>query len=382
MCVCVVGGVAGMDEVAGPSAGGGEDNLDQLRETIRQLSMERDRLALRAAGAAAITEVPYDTATLGPATTRVVHIARERPCPKFSGNGAEDPLEVDEWIEEVRRCWEGRDLSQAEQVIFIRDHLTGNARAELEFHPPGVRAHPDQVFSLLVEHFKCPKSYVTTLAQFYQRHQRAGESAREYSYALKRLMDLVGRKIPGGLADSDRLLRDQYVVHLRDAALRRALDQRVAVTPSLTFGEARAFAVQWEGSRPPVGTEGRVAAPPQDVEAASCRVETPPAAASGPPPSPAALRELTELVQHLGRLVERLVEGGAGGRSPAPKAGPRHSRVPDGERACFRCGAPGHIARWCPAPSPPAKQNPPSAAATRAVEATAPVAAGNDPPLV
>ena len=160
--------------------------LEALREQVRQLHLERERYQLQcredSESSSGESAAPRMVTPPTRIVTRFVQLARERKCPLFSGSAGEDTLPVETWVAEVRKCWEGQDWTAAEQVLFIQDHLTGNARAEVEFHPEQERETPAQIFSLLVEHFRHSQSYVRTLAQFCQRHQRADESVREFSY--------------------------------------------------------------------------------------------------------------------------------------------------------------------------------------------------------
>ena len=344
----------------GPS---GLSEVEILREQVRQLTLEREQFQLqRREDGESTSSESTSSRTVTPPTrivTRFVQLARERKCPLFSGGVGEDTLPVETWVAEVRKCWEGQDWTVAEQVLFISDHLTGNARAEVEFHPERERATPAQIFALLKEHFTHSQSYVHTLAQFCQRHQKPDESVREFSYGLKRLMETIERNTPGAVPNSDQLLRDQLVEHVRDPVLRRLLDQRLAANPRLTFPEARAVAVKWEEARPAV-TRARARSQSLsslDVGLVAATREVRAAAEGTRPRAPAPAptmpvddtqRQLAELTRVVTQLVGQMSALHAPARS-AP-AGPRPGRAPDGRPVCFQCGMAGHIARFCPQP--------------------------------
>ena len=352
--------------------------VEALREQVRRLTQERAQLSSRLVeeggsndgGSAAQGTVPPPTRIV----TRFVHLARERKCPLFSGEPGGDALSVDAWITEVRKCWEGQDLTVAEQTLFIQDHLTGNAKAEVEFHPEPERDTPARIFLLLREHFKHPQSYIHALAQFCQRHQRTDETVREFSYAIKRLMDIVERAAPGAVPNADQLLRDQLVEHVRDSALKRLLDQRLATDPFLTFSAVRAAAVKWEDARPAVGRarsqslgsiETTGSGPTPAAQVAAIRAPDPvpdPRAVS--PVAPSTQQQLDELTRLVARLVGRLE---ATATHPPGTTGHRPARTPDGRPICYQCGGPGHIARFCPRGIPPERRPdpPPAPAADR-----------------
>lgn len=146
-----------------------------------------------------------------------------------------DLITVEKWIEEARRCLAVRQMSQTERILFLYDHLEGDARAELDFHNLTDRDNPEKIFTILTENFSCSQSYVAAQLQFFQRSQREGESLRGYSHALKSLMDVVIHKTPGGISNSDQILRDQFTEHVHDDMLRRELKQSISQNPTMSF---------------------------------------------------------------------------------------------------------------------------------------------------
>ena len=375
-------------EAEAPAGQEEADEVGLLRERVRQLTLEREQLQQQVTSIAG--PAPLDRADTGmtashaPVVTRLVQLARERACPLFAGRPAEDTLTIEAWITEVHKCWEGKELTGSEQVVFIIDHLIGNAKAEVEFHPTSTRETPEQVFALLTEHFRSPHSYIHSLAQFSQRHQRTGESVRQFSYALKELMDTVNRAAPGVVPNGGKILRDHFIEHVRDQALRRMLDQRISSDPTLDFLQVRALAVHWDEARPGRArlrsrSCGAVEPGPPPVVSQAVRTlegalaSRPPAPADALPPEPGdTQRQLAELTRLITQLVGRLDMGASGPRgSTVPRAG----RTLDGRTICFRCNEPGHIARYCQQPPGPERVEPPSRPPPR------PESRGRDPPL-
>lgn len=78
------------------------------------------------------------------------------------------------------------------------------------------------------------------------RKQQDGESLQEFSHALFSLMEKVVENAPVGMPNSAILLRDQFIEHVNDAALRRELKQVVRFHPEYTLLVVRGEAIRWE----------------------------------------------------------------------------------------------------------------------------------------
>ena len=341
--------------------------LEELLEELRQLKAANEQLkgqveTLTAATTAPVTnsqpgrsstmplEVVAPTSEPETIVTRFVHVPTQRKCPKFTGKLSVDLMTVEKWIEEARRCLEVRHLPLAEQVLFAMDHVEGGARSELEFHPLDTRNTPEKIFKLLLDNFSCSQSYVTAQLQLYQRSQKEGESIREYSYALKSLMDIVTRKTPGGVPNSDRLLRDQFLENVLDETLRRELKKQVATTPEISFVSLRSVAIKW-------GEEERTAGKTRP-RAYSCDTYMHAVRSEGEVNAVGVktkddMSELRDCFRKQQAQLDAIMKhlGMSSQTGSQPREQPSSSRpypyTSDGKPVCLRCNRDGHIARFC-----------------------------------
>ena len=89
-----------------------------------------------------VDPVPVPAPTSPPVTGRYVWVPRERTCPRFSGKIAQDPLTLDEWVDEARCSLGARPMSQSEKTLFVFDLLDREAKAEVKLGPSGERDNP------------------------------------------------------------------------------------------------------------------------------------------------------------------------------------------------------------------------------------------------
>ena len=322
---------------------------EQLREQLSEQSQVPD--SVPGPSTAPPDTHPVSRPTHDATNHRYLYVPRERKCSKFTGKLSVDLLTVEQWIEEVRRCLEVRHMSIAEQLLFITDHLEGGAKSEINFHHSANRDTPEKIFSILTENFKCSQSYVAAQLQFFQRTQREGESLRDFSHALKSLMDVVINKTPVSIPNSDVLLRDQFIEHVLDDMLRRELKQRVIQEPTITFVDLRGLALRWaEASRRGGRTKPRTYSCDTYSQAVESFEAGTNAVTARPSDEIAEIKEclrkqqaqLDAIMRHVTAQVPQPTQ------SDDPPSSAKHFRSQaDGKPICHRCNRAGHIARFC-----------------------------------
>lgn len=172
----------------------------------------------------------------------------------FSGKTG---MSIVEWTEEVQACMRACRLSVVDQALFMFDHLQGEAREEIKYRTSAEREDPAKILAILGDLYGCTQSYVTLQQAFFFRKQQEGETLREFSLALMALMERVKWCAPDGLPNAGVLLRDQFVEHVLDGALRRELMQLVRRQPTITLLALRAEAIRWEREGLPGGAMER-----------------------------------------------------------------------------------------------------------------------------
>ena len=319
-------------------------NEQELRDLVVQLRADKENLTqeLAAVGTMNSTATPNDHSTpaVHPDTPAVVpdrllYAPRERKCPIFRGTTG---IGIVEWVEEVRASMRARRLAPVDQAYFIYDHLERPAKDEIKYRPKEDREDPERVLSILQEVYACGMSYVALQKDFFSRKQLDGESLQEYSHALFELMEKIMRNSPQAMPNSSVLLRDQFVEHVNDPDLRRALKQFVRAKPTATLLDVRGEAIRWE--REGILPEGR----PRSFSVPSiCATHT--SRVFNKPDVPPQ-NELADIKEMLRKQQEQLNQFSDQLRQlQNPPRWPQSQN--NGPIICRRCQRPGHYARDC-----------------------------------
>lgn len=342
-----------------------EEELQELREMVVQLKADNERLRQERSSAQSVSgDLP--SVAPGPSSVtsqpsgneyaalpeRYVFIPRDRKCPKF--NGRVGPS-IDEWVEEAQACMQARHMSVSDKAFFLFDHLEGEARDEIRYRPDRERNDPVKIISVLRELYGCSQSYVSLQEAFFSRRQREGESLLEFSLALMGLLEQVKQKSPYAMPNSQVLLRDQFIEHVCDSALRRELKQLIRCQPTLTLLEVRGEALRWEREGMPGSTRGRSHSLPS-AYGIQYGVQGGPWVDTAQSPRESELGKLGEMLRVQQEQLNKLTQSVA--RLQGPQFRSRSLR--NSQVICRRCQKPGHFAKDCDGERAPPRVHLPS----------------------
>lgn len=319
------------------------EQVAQLRVENEQLSQARDALQVGSSRAGPTSHASGSdppVAGAGPhVTERLIVLPRDRRCPMFNGRTG---ISIVEWKEELQVCMRARHLSVRDQAYFILDHLEGEAREELRYRPRTEREDPVRILGILDDLYGCVLSYVTLQQSFFSRKQQEGETLLEFSLALMASMERVKQSAPDGLPNADRLLRDQFVEHVRDGALRRELKQFVRHHPTAALLDVRGEAIRWEREGSPrVVRERSHSLPSAYGLQYGVHGSSRPTFSATPPES--ELTEIKGLLKRQQEQLEQLAQTVATLQArPLPNQPVRRAQL-----ICRRCQQPGHYASEC-----------------------------------
>ncbi|KAI2665183.1 Branchpoint-bridging protein [Labeo rohita] len=176
---------------------------------------------------------------------------------------------------------------------------------------------------------------------FFSRKQQEGETLLEFSLALLSLLERVKQRAPGGLLNTDILLRDQFVEYVVDNSLRRELKQLVRRQPTIGFLEVRGEAIRWEREGIPGGSRSRSQSVPL-VYGTQYGVQGEPCAGASSLSQKEEMNELRDMLQSQEQIAQLIQSVAHLHHSDTHSRSPHRTSV-----ICRRCQKPGHFAREC-----------------------------------
>lgn len=166
---------------------------------------------------------------------------------KFSGTNME--VTFGDWKEQVQNMLTFQGLSGGQRLHFILGVLEGEAKREILAVASEERDTPEKVFTLLQELYGDSTPVAVLRAQFFNYRQEARQSIRAFSLRLRELFSRLDRRDAIGLAGGDMLLRDQFVMGLREGPIQQELRAQVRRNRRLTFEDVRKEALALESER-------------------------------------------------------------------------------------------------------------------------------------
>ncbi|KAJ8361970.1 hypothetical protein AAFF_G00409060 [Aldrovandia affinis] len=202
--------------------------LEQAREDQRQ--------------ALAMAKVVIEQKATAPAT---VFIQRDRRCPDFSGSTSPGEVSVAEWIASMKAYFQVCKVPEEDQVEVLKQHLKGEAKFTVKLKLESGAKSADEIFLALKEVYGDKTPIGVRLREFYDRRQAAGEKVRAYAYDLQDKLNQLKAQDSTRVPDIDVMLKEQFVIGLRDDTLRREMKKEVKEKPTQTFSALMQAAIDW-----------------------------------------------------------------------------------------------------------------------------------------
>ena len=164
-----------------------------------------------------------------------VTLPANRKLRKFNGIDCD----VRDWIDDAKSAIKG--LKEDEKVAFLKRHLDGEARKEINLQPASVVAKPDDVFRVLEDSFGERRSSAKLKKALYSRVQGEKESVRDFTRAI---MDLVNRLPHETDTTRNRLLNEVICDNLSSQAIRDECAKLVDKNIDVAFTDVRHVAMR------------------------------------------------------------------------------------------------------------------------------------------
>ncbi|XP_062383843.1 uncharacterized protein LOC134071222 isoform X2 [Sardina pilchardus] len=153
---------------------------------------------------------------------------------KFSGVGTE--LKFRDWKQQLETMLSLQALNEQQKAAFVLSNLEGEARREILTLESADRDTPTKIFAALARLYGEITSIAALRTQFFNCRQESGQSLKSFSLRLRELFSRLKER-RDGLANEDPVLRDQFIMGLKDDHVRRELRQQVRRNSGLSFAD-------------------------------------------------------------------------------------------------------------------------------------------------
>lgn len=279
----------------------------------------------------------------------------------FSGH-VDSRVLIDDWIRDMQYLLDAGGLPPHFAFATVVRHLSGEAR-KLVLNLPAHEQTPTRAFEELRHEYSDTQTSVDSLADFYERSQKYGESPCSYAIVLEATLraaeDLQNRGLP--FPDRDVKLIRQFFRGLSDEEVYLRLAPVKSKLSSFRELQAELRSLAREGRRFQTSTKSKKTVSQVHVQRTEPSQKPKPEIANK---QKSDLSELTELVKKLAlsqeAQLQRLSDLEAKLAKPSTSLvghlHPQASTKNKPDFICHRCGKPGHVARYCRAILPAQEQ--------------------------
>lgn len=162
-------------------------------------------------------------------------------CQKFNGDQMAQGNNFQDWYNMQTSMFNIYPFSEVQKVSALISNLDGEAKREVLALPIAQRTTAEQMLSFLKSIYGDIVPLATLCAQFFTRKQRTDENVRQFALALQELSNRLENRGDGTIMGN--VLRDQFILGLCDAGLRRELRGMVRTAPDISFVEVKQEAI-------------------------------------------------------------------------------------------------------------------------------------------
>ncbi|KAL2085948.1 hypothetical protein ACEWY4_019268 [Coilia grayii] len=163
---------------------------------------------------------------------------------RFGGPGSE--LKVGKWVAQINYLASLQGLTEQQKLQFVLSSLEGEAKKEVQAASAEQRSTAQAVFDLLTELYGDNIPVAALRAKFINYRQGATLSLCSFSLQVRELFARLKKRDPTGLGNEDALVRDQFIMGLRDGPICQSLRQQLRQDPTLSFDPIRREALALE----------------------------------------------------------------------------------------------------------------------------------------
>ncbi|XP_073726583.1 uncharacterized protein [Misgurnus anguillicaudatus] len=180
--------------------------------------------------------------------------AQPRAVPVFMGSpwvqnygGTESGVRLTEWKAQLEYLADLQGLSVARRLQFVLNSLEGEARREVQAAPEAVRTSAQTIFQFLTEQYGDHTPVAVLRSQFFNSKQGPRQPIRAFALRLREQFTRLQTRRDHGLGDGETLLRDQFLLGMKEGPVRQSLRVQFRRDPDLTFEDLRKEALALEG---------------------------------------------------------------------------------------------------------------------------------------